>query len=210
MRDLPFVVGAFTTLMEAERASGALLEAGHAPDSMRALARVGGGRVLLNGKVAVHPAGEPARVLDQSERRGTAGVAGGLAAALLVAGALWLLPATGADPLAWSTGRLARPLAFAAVVVLGAVLGAAVASRLPPPSGLPHELAFRYGVRLDEGDTVLGVASASTAEARSVQETMAIHGATLTHVTKGTLETADVPNPVPAPYRGDRDGLAGP
>jgi hypothetical protein len=210
MRDLSFVVGAFTTLMEAERASGALLEAGHAPDSMRALARVGGGRVLLSGRVAVHPAGEPARLLDQSERRGAAGVGGGLVVALLVAGALWLLPATGADPLAWSAGRLARPLAFAAAVALGAVLGAAAAARLRPSRGLPHELAFRYGVRLDEGDTVLGVSCRSAAEARSVQETMAIHGATLTHVTSGTLETADVPSPTPVPQREDPDGLAGP
>jgi hypothetical protein len=190
------VIGAFTTLNEADRAARALLDAGHDQAAMVALARVGGGRLRLAGGVPVGPVGEPARLLSRAERTGAAALIGGAAAGLAAACVLLLLPLVGVDPQRWllpALPALPAPAAFAAAVAAAAGLGGIVAAFARPARGLPHDLAFRYALRLDEGDTVLGITAASPAAARSIRETLAINGAILAHVTRGTLEAAGQP-----------------
>ena len=187
------VIGAFTTLNEADRAARALLDAGHDQAAIVALARVGGGRLRLAGGVPVGPVGEPARLLSRAERTGAAALIGGAAAGLAAACVLLLLPLVGVDPQRWLLPALPAPAAFAAAVAAAAGLGGIVAAFARPARGLPHDLAFRYALRLDEGDTVLGITAASPAVARAIRETLAINGAILAHVTRGTLEAAGQP-----------------
>jgi hypothetical protein len=194
---MPVVIGAFTTLGEAERATGALLESGFAPAAMTALARTGGGRLLLAGRVAVHRVGEPAQLVNRTQQQGAAAIAAGLAGGIVAFVAVVILPRLGAqipvlsDP-AWGTAPAVLALILGAALVCGA-LGALLRGL----TGLPNDLAVRYGVFLDQGDTVLAVATTAGAQARAARETMALHGAVQTHVTRGTLAAAEVPDEAP-------------
>jgi hypothetical protein len=190
---LALVIGAFATLGEAERSTRALLEDGVAPASMTAAARAGGGRLLLADRVPVHAVGEPARLVNRTERIGASALIGAVAGALLTALALFLLPLAGIDPMAPARGFLSGGMVTVLEVLLGALVAAGVGALLRRTRGIPHDLAMRYAMRLDQGDTVLAVRAASAAEARAVQESMAMHGALLAHVTTGTLEPIGEP-----------------
>jgi hypothetical protein len=54
--------------------------------------------------------------------------------------------------------------------------------------GLPHDLAYRYGVRLDQGDTVVAVRTAPGSDARAAQELLGLQGAVFSDVTRGAVE----------------------
>lgn len=190
---MALVIGAFITLGEAEGAARALLEAGHEASAMRALARVGGGRILLADHVPVHAVGEPARLINRSERAGASAVIGGVIGALLGATLVLLLPLVGNDPLLQLRGTLSTRTLLLAAALLGGVVVGSVAAFARRDAGLPHDLAVRYALRLDQGDTVLGVKVRSAGQARSSQEMLALHGAIQAHVTRGTLETIGEP-----------------
>jgi hypothetical protein len=196
---VPLVIGAFTALGEAEAATRALLDEGWAPERIAATARVGGGRYLLADRVPVRPVGEPARLTNRAERTGASAVAGAVLGAILTLLALLLLPALGVDPLGPLRGVLSTGLARIVVVLCGAAVGGGMGALLRRSRGLPHELAVRYAVRLDQGDTVLAVRAPTALEARAAQESMATHGAILAHVTAGTLEPLGEPPPLPTP-----------
>ena len=195
---MPLAIAAFTTLEEAERATRALLDAGFDSSALTALARVGGGRHLLAGRVAVRPVGDPALLVNRTQRAGAWAVAGALAGALLAAVAVFLLPWLGYDPLAAVRPPAYDSLLSVAVVLLGAALAAGLGALFSQSRGLPHDLAFRYSVRLDQGDTVIAVATPSPRQARAAQETLAMNGAIQAHVTRGTLEAVGEPEaPLP-------------
>ena len=106
-----------------------------------------------------------------------------------------LLPAVvPAYAAAAATGLPAQTLLVVACVVLGAVVGA-LARRT---DGLPHDLAYRYGVRLDQGDTVVAVRTAPGSEARAAQELLGVQGAVFSDVTRGAVEPLDPVLPAPA------------
>ena len=154
---MALVMGAFTTLGEAERTTLTLLEDGVAPTAITATARSGGGRLLLAARVPVHAVGEPARLANCTERVGASALIGGVAGALLTVLALVLLPAVGIDPMFLARGFLSNGMVFVLEVLLGALVAAGVAALLRRTRGLPHDLAVRYAMRLDQGDTVLAV-----------------------------------------------------
>jgi hypothetical protein len=187
------VMGAFTTLGEAERTTHMLLADGVPPTAISATSRSGGGRLLLADRVPVHAVGEPARLVNRTERIGASALIGGVAGALLTVLALFLLPLVGIDPMFLARGFLSSGMVIVLEVLLGALVAATVAALLRRTRGLPHDLAVRYAMRLDQGDTVLAVQTASAAEARAAQETMAMNGALLAHVTAGTLEPIGEP-----------------
>ncbi len=200
MRHVPLVVAAFETLSEAERAVQALLEAGFHADTIHAVARAGGGRLLLGDRVAVQPVAAAPRLADGDERAVSAAVVGAVAAALTAAAAAFLLRLLGIDPLtalglSHSPG-LAKTVALAACAALVGV-AAAFSQR---SAGLPHDLALRYGRRLERGDVVLGVRTDSAQRARSVHETLALTGASDSHITRGRLESlgGEVPEAAPS------------
>jgi hypothetical protein len=184
------VIGAFATLSEAEAAARALLEAGHRPDVISAHGRIGGGRVLLADRVALQAVGDPARLVSRAERARAWAAVGAVVGAAFAALALFIAPSFGVDLLA------AAPLSGVPAVVLAlivaAALGAALGALARRTDGLPHEHASRYGVRLDQGDTVLSVRTAPGGEARAAQELLGMHGAVFAHVTRGRVEPLDV------------------
>jgi hypothetical protein len=194
MRHVPLVIAAFETLSEAEAAVESVLDTGFRADVIRAAGRAGGGRLLLAGRVAVQPVGQPAKLADRAERAGGAALLGAVVGAVVAAGGALLLRLLNADPLAPLRGALSGPLLFWGAIVLCALLGAAVGVGALRSSGLPHDLALRYSRRLEDGDVVLGVTTADSRQARSVQESLAIHGATLTHVTRGEMESVGEPS----------------
>ncbi|HET7769908.1 MAG TPA: hypothetical protein VFN74_14120, partial [Chloroflexota bacterium] len=55
----------------------------------------------------------------------------------------------------------------------------------------------RYGMRLDQGDTVLSVRTAPGSAARAAQEILGMHGAVFAHVTRGYVGARDVVDPTP-------------
>lgn len=192
------VIGAFPTLSEAESAAQALLQVGHREDAIAAFGRIGGGRLRLAGSIPVQPVGDPARLVSRAERaRVWAGVGAitGLALAVLLlatAGAMEIEPFGSLSPyLAGWTSSMGFMVLLAAV---GAVLGA-LARRT---DGLPHDLAYRYGVRLDQGDTLIAVRTAPGAEARAVQELLGVQGAVFSDVTRGAVEPLGPIAPPPA------------
>ena len=187
---MPLVIGAFTTLAEAEAATYALLQAGFDAAAISALARTGGGRMQLAKQVAVGRVGQPSRLLNRTERRGAWAVVGALAGALATFVALLVLPRLGLDPLAPLRPYILPPLLTLCAILVGAAACGGIGALVTGSRGLVEDLAMRYGVRLDQGDTVLGVATRSIARARAAQETLALHGAILAHVTRGSLETA--------------------
>lgn len=201
---MPLVIGAFTTLSEAEQAVRALLDDGLAPEAISAVGRAGGGRLLLAGRVAVLPVGEPARLVNRTERISVSALIGAIGGGLLTALAVFLvpqlLPEMGADPLAPVAVRDLVPsgMVSALEVLVGAALGATAGALLQRTRGLPHDLAMRYALRLDQGDTIVAVRVGAAGEARAAQETMAMQGAIQAHVvTAGTLEPLGEP-PTPA------------
>ena len=169
---MALVIGAFSTLGEAERATRALLESGFPPSALSATARAGGGRLLLAEHVPVQAVGEPARLVNRTERIGASAVIGGLAGAVLTALALLLLPFAGVDPLtpvAPLRGFLSGGMAFALVVLLGALAAGGLGALLHRTRGLTNDLAVRYAMRIEQGDTVLAVRTASAGESRAAQ-----------------------------------------
>jgi hypothetical protein len=191
------VIGAFSTLAEAEKAAEALLHAGLPESAISAVARSGAGRLMLAGRVPVAGVGEPVRLANRTERIGASALLGAVAGALVTALALFLLSQLGLDPFAPARGWLPAALVPAIEVILGALVAAGVGALLRRTQGLPHELAIRYAMRLDQGDTVIAVRRANGADARSVQELLASNGAILAHVTDGTLEPLGEP-PTPS------------
>ncbi|HEU5314620.1 MAG TPA: hypothetical protein VFX49_00800, partial [Chloroflexota bacterium] len=99
------------------------------------------------------------------------------------------------DPLRWTLPPLGGwPLVILALaLVTGA--GGGLAALAHRTDGLPHELAVRYGMRLDQGDTVVSVKTAPGGEARAAQELFGLHGAVFAHVTRGNVEPLDAPPP---------------
>lgn len=202
---MSLVIGAFTTLGEAERATQALLDDGLPPTSISAAGRAGGGRLLLADQVAVLPVGDPARLVNRAERIGASALLGAIVGGLLTALALFLLPQllspAAGDPLFLLVPTVLREVLTNGVasvleVLFGAALGAATGALRRRTRGLPHDLAVRYAMRLDQGDTVVAVRVGTTAEARAAQETMAMQGAIQAHVVNaGTLETRGEPLP---------------
>jgi len=209
---VPLVIGAFTTLGEADSATRALLDDGWAPESITATARAGGGRFLLADRVAVRPVGEPARLANRTERAGASALLGAVVGAVLTLVAVLLLPAFGLDPLHDLRALFAPPVATALAVLCGATVFGCAGALGRRSRGLPNDLAVRYAVRLDQGDTVLAVRAPTSVEARSAQESMATHGAILAHVTAGTLEPLGEPPPLPGVpgTPGSPDGPPGP
>ena len=190
---MALVLGAFAALGEAESATRALLADGFTPSAISAVARAGGGRLLLADRVPVQSVGEPARVVNRTERIGASALLGAIAGAVLTALLLYFMPLFGVDPMALARGVLPGAMITVLEVVLGACVAAAVGALLRRTRGVTHELAVRYAMRLDQGDTVLAVQAASAGEARAAQETMGMHGALLAHVTTGTLEPIGEP-----------------
>ena len=198
---MKLVVGAFTTLSEAEGLARALLDAGHRQEQVVAHGRVGGGRLLLAGRVPVFAVGDPARLVSRAERaRAWASVGAGAAAALAIA-ALLIARLFGRNPLAWHVAVLSGWPLLVATVLLVALIGGALAGLAHQTDGLPHELAVRYGMRLDQGDTVVSVRTHPGSEARAAQELFGVHGAIIAHVTRGHVEPLDVPEPAAEPSR---------
>ncbi len=204
---MPLVIGAFTTLSEAEQATRALLDDGLTPEAISAVGRAGGGRLLLAGRVPVLPVGEPARLVNRTERISVSALIGAIGGGLLTALAVFLvpqlLPEMGADPLAPLAPLAVRDLVPSGMVralevLVGAALGATAGALVQRTRGLPHDLAMRYALRLDQGDTIVAVRVGAAGEARAAQETMAMQGAIQAHVvTAGTLEPVGEP-PTPA------------
>ncbi|MBI3973096.1 MAG: hypothetical protein HY332_17605 [Chloroflexi bacterium] len=188
MRNVPLVLAAFTTIAEADRATGALLESGFPAEAIAAVSQFGGGRVVLGRHVTVQAAGKPARLLDRSELAGGAALAGGFVGFALGAALAWLLPGYGVDPLAPLAEVL--PVSRLLVALAVALALAGLAALMRRSAGLPRGLAVSYALRLEQGDVVLGVQTATGREARAAEETLAIHGAHVTHITRGTLEPA--------------------
>jgi hypothetical protein len=187
------VVGAFSTLVEAERATNALLDSGFAPDALTAASRAGGGRLLLVGRVAVHPIAQPATLADRTERAGAGAMVGTIGGAVVVVAALWLLPRFGADPAAVLQQMVPPVVFYLAAALAGGLAGGLLGALSRWRRGLPHDLALRYAQRLEQGDTVLGITTASLQQAYAARETMTIHGALLAHITRGTLEASAEP-----------------
>ena len=189
------MIGAFATLSEAEAAARALLEAGHRPESISAHGRVGGGRLLLAGRVPVQEVGDPARLVSRAERARAWAVVGALAGVLLAALSLSIASATGSDPLAAMPVGLDGVPAVTVTLLLAAVIGGVLGALARRTDGLPHEHASRYGLRLDQGDTVLSVRTAPGSEARAAQELLGMHGAVFAHLTRGAVEPLDAIEP---------------
>jgi hypothetical protein len=188
------VIGAFTTLSEAENATRALLEAGHEHEALSAYGRVGGGKLLLANLVPVHPVGDPARLVSRAERARAWAAVGAIAGAILAAIVIGGARLGGVDLLE-ALAPLSGGQAIGVVLVAAAVIGAALGALTRRTDGLPHDLAFRYGVRLDQGDTVLCVRAAPGNETRAAQELLGVHGAIFAHATRGTVEPRDVVPP---------------
>lgn len=185
---MALAVGAFTTLNEADTAAKSLLDIGFHVAAVRAVSRTGGGRMRLAGQVPVMGIGEPAKLVNQTERVGLTALVAGLLGLLLAGVALFVLPRMGLDVLAPLRVYLSGWQLTAAVLLGPALVLSGAGALIRRREGLPHDLAFRYSLRLDQGDTIIGVTATSAAEARSAQETLALHGAILAHVTHGTLE----------------------
>ena len=189
------VIGAFATLSEAEAAARALLEAGHPAGAISAHGRIGGGRLLLANEIALRPVGDPARLVSRAERARAWATVGAVAGALLAAIALGVARTLGYDALAWAP--ISGGPAVALTLLVAAFLGGGLAALARRTDGLPHEHANRYGVRLDQGDTVLSLRTAPGSEANAAQEIMGMHGAVFAHVTCGAVEPLDAPEPAP-------------
>jgi|GEM_PF-2980665 len=189
------VIGAFTTLSEAEEAVRALLETGHDQQAITAHGRSGGGRLLLAARVAVHPVGDPARLVSRAERARAWAAAGAVIGLVLAAVALGAGSFVGVDVAAPLRTALGSWYSNLAVLLLGTLVGGAVAALARRTDGLPHDLAFRYGVRLDQGDTVVSVRTAPGDQTRAAQELLGIHGAVFAHVTRGAVEPLGLPPP---------------
>lgn len=189
------MIGAFATLSEAETAVRALLEQGHHPESIRAHGRAGGGRLVLAGRVPVHAVGDPARLVSRAERARAWAVVGALAGFLIGAIALSIASAVGKDPLASMSPALEGVPAVVVTLLLAAVIGGGLGALARRTDGLPHEHASRYGLRLDQGDTVLSLRTAPGSEARAAQELLGMHGAVFAHVTRGAVEPLDAIEP---------------
>ena len=191
------VVGAFATLSEAESAARALVEAGHRPEQIAAHSRVGGGRVLLIDRIPVQAVGDPARLVSRAERARAWAAVGAIGGVLIAALARLAAPWTGVDPLAWAQPPIASWQVTLLTFALAATLGGGLAALARRTDGLPHELANRYGVRLDQGDTVLSVKTAPGSAARAAQEILGMHGALFAHVTRGYVGPRDIVEPAP-------------
>ena len=189
------VIGAFATLSEAEAAARALLEAGHRPESISAHGRIGGGRVRLAERIALRPVGDPARLVSRAERARAWAAIGAIGGALFAALALVLSQSLGYDAL--SSSPFSGWFGVTLVLLIAAVLGGGLAALARRTDGLPHEHANRYGVRLDQGDTVISVRTAPGSEARAAQEILGMHGAVFAHVTRGAVEPRDAPESAP-------------
>jgi hypothetical protein len=185
---LKLVIGAFPTLSEAESATRALMDAGHDQDAIEAYGRIGGGKLLLAGRVPVRPVGEPARLVSRAERARTWAAVGAVAGLVVATAALVISRLTGFDLLAGMPPVLAGWPGTALVLLMAAVVVGGLAALARRTDGLPHDLAFRYGVRLDQGDTVVAVRTFSGDETRAAQELLGIHGAVYAHATRGTVE----------------------
>lgn len=182
------VIGAFTTLSEAESAARGLLDLGHDQERISAYGRAGGGRLLLAGRIAVHPVGDPARLVSRAERARAFAAVGAVTGAALAAAGLGVARLLGVDPLAIASPYLIGWTAFTAALVLSALAGAGLFALARRTDGLPHELAYRYGVRLDQGDTVIAIRTAPGAETHAAQELLGMHGAVIAHATRGAVE----------------------
>ena len=189
MRHVPLVLAAFETVSEAERAVQSLLDAGFHADAIRAAARAGGGRLLLAGRVAVQPVAPAAQLADGDERALSAAFAGAVAAVVAAAAVAFGLRLLGLDPLATWAGAISPRIALIGILVVCAALGAVGGAASRRATGLPHDLALRYARRLERGDVVIGVSAGSAQQARSIQETLAVGGASDCHVTRGVLES---------------------
>ena len=191
------VIGAFATLSEAETAARALVEAGHKPEEISAHSRIGGGRLLLLNRIPVQPVGDPARLVSRAERARAWAAVGAVGGALLGALSLAAVQWSGSDALAWAQPPLAGWPAVVLTLFVAATLGGSLAALARRTDGLPHELANRYGVRLDQGDTVLSVRTTPGSAARGAQEILGMHGAVFAHVTRGYVGPRDVIEPAP-------------
>jgi hypothetical protein len=189
------VVGAFSTLSEAEAAARALLDAGHSQELIAAYGRVGGGRLLLAGRVPLFAVGDPARLVSRAERARAWAAVGAAAALVLGIGAIVLARLLGHDVLRWSVPPLAGWPLIVVGLALVTIAGGGLAALAHRTDGLPHELAVRYGMRLDQGDTVISVRTAPGGEARAAQEIFGLNGAVFAHVTRGNVEPLDAPPP---------------
>ena len=185
------VIGAFATLSEAEAAVRALVDAGHRPEEITAHGRVGGGRVLLADRVPVRAVGDPARLVSRAERARAWAAVGAIGGAVLCAVALFISMNAGIDALGWAPPMLTGWPATVLMLAVAAALGGGLAALARRTDGLPHELANRYGIRLDQGDTVLSVRTAAGSEARAAQEILGMHGAIFAHVTRGYVAPRD-------------------
>jgi hypothetical protein len=192
------VIGAFTTLSEAESAAQSLIQAGHREDAISAYGRIGGGRLLLAGRVPVQPVGDPARLVSRAERARAWAAVGGVAGLVVALVALGAAGIAGIEPFG-DLPRYTRGWPASMVfVVLTAALGAALGALARRTDGLPHDLAYRYGVRLDQGDTVIAVRTAPGSEARAAQELLGVQGAVFSDVTRGAVEPLGPVLPPPA------------
>jgi hypothetical protein len=197
------VIGAFTTLSEAEAATQALLDAGHRDAAIAAYGRTGGGRLLLAGRVPVQPVGDPARLVSRAERArawAAVGAVIGIFVALALLGAAHVTSAG----LFWELPNYAYASgwpAWGAFVLMLSLIGAGLAALARRTDGLPHDLAYRYGMRLDQGDTVVAVKTNPGSEARAAQELLGLQGAVFSDVTRGAVEPRDpvLPTPTLAP-----------
>ncbi len=198
---MKLVVGAFTTLSEAEGVARALLDAGHRQEQIAAHGRVGGGRLLLAGRVPVFAVGDPARLVSRAERARAWASVGAAVAAVIAIAALLIARIAGRNPLAWHVALVSGWPLVVLAVLLAASIGGVLAGLAHQTDGLPHELAVRYGMRLDQGDTVVSVRTAPGGEARAAQELFGLHGAIIAHVTRGHVEPLDVPEPAADPSR---------
>jgi hypothetical protein len=181
-------IAAFATLSEAERAARALLDAGFAAPTLTAVSQTGGGRVRLAGEVPVQAAASPARLANRTERAGAGAIAGMVFGAAGTAAAALLFRQLGLDPLAMARAFLSPVVLTGASIVAGSLLLGAAGALARRGSGLPHELALRYARRLDVGDTIIAVATGDPRHAQAARETMAVAGAVLVDVTRGSLE----------------------
>jgi hypothetical protein len=185
------VLGAFTTISEAAQATRVVLETGYPAGRATAYGKAGAGRLLLAGKVALRPVGDPARLVTRSERLSLAAISGALVGLLFAGIVLAVTSVAGMEPV-----RLARPwlqdsAAIALVIAASATLGGALGALARGSGGLPQNLAFSYGMRLEQGDTVLVFPVAHRREAQATLELLTLQGAALAHVTSGTVEPVE-------------------